>query len=90
MQATIILVVEGDVSCDPEDKPDFYALMRRRTAGLCVWCFDLLTLNGSDLRSMAKLGALLAKTDDTTLRLSQTFEDGENCSSRLPRKVWKA
>ena len=71
-------VIDGElVSCDPEDKPDFYALMRRRTAGLCVWRFDLLTLNGSDLRSMAKLGALLAKTDDTTLRLSQTFEDGE-------------
>ena len=25
----------------------------------------------------AKLGALLAKTGDTTLRLSQTFDDGE-------------
>ena len=76
--------IDGElVSCDWEGKPDFYALMRRRTSGLCVWCFDLLTLNERDLRSLpleqrkAKLGALLAKTGDTTLRLSQTFDDGE-------------
>jgi bifunctional non-homologous end joining protein LigD len=77
-------VIDGElVSCDPEDRPDFYALMRRRTSGLCVWCFDLLTLNGQDLRPVAleqrkaKLEVLLRKTDDNTLRLSHTFADGE-------------
>ena len=71
------------VSCDPDDKPDFYALMRRRTSGLCVWCFDLLTLTERDLRSLpleqrkARLGDLLAKTAADTLRLSHTFADGE-------------
>jgi bifunctional non-homologous end joining protein LigD len=76
--------IDGElVSCDPEGKPDFYALMRRRTSGLCVWCFDLLTLNERDLRSLpleqrkAKLGVLLAKTAADTLRLSHTFADGE-------------
>ena len=45
--------IDGElVSCDSEGKPDFYALMRRRTSGLCVWCFDLLTLNERDLRSL--------------------------------------
>ena len=57
--------------------------MRRRTSGLCVWCFDLLMLGGRDLRSQAlekrkaKLEVLLRKTDDNTLRLSHTFADGE-------------
>ena len=44
-------VIDGElVSCDETDKPDFYALMRRRTSGLCVWCFDLLMLGGRDLQ----------------------------------------
>jgi bifunctional non-homologous end joining protein LigD len=48
-----------------------------------VWCFDLLTLNGRDLRSealkqrKAKLEVLLRTTEDTTLPLSHTFADGE-------------
>ena len=78
------VVIDGElVACDVEGKPDFYALMRRDTAGLCVWCFDLLMLNGRDLRSFpleqrkAKLSALLAKTPDGALRLSHTFGDGE-------------
>jgi bifunctional non-homologous end joining protein LigD len=77
-------VIDGElVSCDEADKPDFYALMRRRTSGLCVWCFDLLMLGGRDLRSealekrKAKLEVLLRKADDNTLRLSHTFADGE-------------
>ncbi len=76
--------IDGElVACDGEDKPDFYALMRRPASGLCVWCFDLLMLNGRDLRPLplekrkAKLSALLAKTTDGALRLSHTFGDGE-------------
>lgn len=77
-------VIDGElVVCDGSDRPDFYALMRRRTSGLCVWCFDLLSLNDRDLRGLplqhrrAKLEALLRKTEDDTLRLSQSFENGE-------------
>ena len=45
-------VIDGElVVCDGSDKPDFYALLGRRISGLCVWCFDLLSLNGRDLRS---------------------------------------
>ena len=72
------------VFCDPHDTPDFYALLRGRTEELCVWCFDLLKLNGRDLRCLpleqrkARLGSLLVKTgDDARLRLSHTFDDGE-------------
>jgi bifunctional non-homologous end joining protein LigD len=76
--------IDGElVACDGEDKPDFYALLRRPASGLCVWCFDLLMVNGRDLRTLplerrkAKLSALLAKTPGDTLRLSHTFRDGE-------------
>ena len=77
--------IDGElVSCDSGDKPDFYALLRGRTEQICVWCFDLLRLNGRDLRPLpleqrkARLGSLLAKTmDDARLRLSHTFDDGE-------------
>ena len=45
-------VLDGElVVCDGSDRPDFYALLGRRLSGLCVWCFDLLSLNGRDLRS---------------------------------------
>ena len=45
-------VIDGElVACDTDGMPDFFALMRRRTDGLCVWGFDLLELNGRDLRT---------------------------------------
>ena len=82
--ATKEAVIDGElVSCDETGKPDFYALMRRPSAGLCVWCFDLLMLGSRDLRSealkqrKAKLGELLTKTPIDALRLSHTFADGE-------------
>ena len=57
-------VIDGElVACDADGMPDFFALMRRRTDGLCVWGFDLLELNGRDLR---------------TLRFSESFEDPES------------
>jgi bifunctional non-homologous end joining protein LigD len=77
-------VIDGElVVSDAEGKPDFYALMRRYMDGICVWCFDLLVLGGSDLRSLAfeerkvKLEALLAKANDDRLRFSLCFNDGE-------------
>jgi bifunctional non-homologous end joining protein LigD len=77
-------VIDGElVACDAEGKPDFYALMRRYTHGLCVWCFDLLVLGGSDLRPLPfeerkiKLEALLAKANDDRLMYSLSFDDGK-------------
>ena len=77
-------VIDGElVSCDAHDKPNFYALLRGAPRELCVWCFDLMQLDRRDLRSLplerrkAKLASLLAGTVDARLRLSHTFEDGE-------------
>jgi bifunctional non-homologous end joining protein LigD len=45
-------VIDGElVACDTDGMPNFFALMCRRTDGLCVRGFDLLELNGRDLRT---------------------------------------
>jgi bifunctional non-homologous end joining protein LigD len=48
-------VLDGEIAClDAEGKPQFYELMRRRMAS--TYCaFDLLSLNGRDLRSLPLL-----------------------------------
>ena len=87
-------VIDGElVVCDGSDRPDFYSLLGRRISGLCVWCFDLLMLNGRDLRSQPlhqrkrKLEAVLRKTgNDATLRLSHTFEDGQKLLAAVARQ----
>lgn len=63
--------------------PDFRALHFHNDVGvLCVWCFDLLHLDGKDLRALplterkAKLERLIYKTRDNRLRFSETFNDG--------------
>ena len=71
------------VCCDSDGKPDFTALMARSTQNLCCWCFDLLSLDGRDLRGKpltarkALLRGLLIAADDDTLRYSDEFEDAE-------------
>ncbi len=69
------------VACDSSGKPDFRALMENATGPLCAWCFDLLELNGQELRSLpllerrVHLRDLLAKADDEVLRYSEEFPD---------------
>lgn len=66
------------VACDSEGKPDFHALMRRSDE-LCLWCFDLPSVNGVDLRDRPlierrrPLEALVAEADDHTLRQETTM-----------------
>jgi bifunctional non-homologous end joining protein LigD len=74
-------IIDGEiVACDETGKPDFYTLLRRRAAGVCVWCFDLLALNEEDLRPLPleerkkRLGALLSEADDE--RLTQAARGG--------------
>ena len=51
-------MIDGElVACDAEGKPDFYTLMRRRTSGLCVWCFDLARARRQRSPSLAVRGA---------------------------------
>ena len=71
------------VACADDGHPDFHVLMTGRMDGLCAWCFDLLELNGRDLRDRRlterknALRRLLIKADDDTLRYSEEFPDAE-------------
>jgi bifunctional non-homologous end joining protein LigD len=68
------------VACDTDGKPDFEALMRK-DPNLCIWCFDLIELDGADLRTRPlterkeKLRGMLIAADDDRLRYSEEFPD---------------
>ena len=70
------------VVCDSDGKPDFSALMEGAAGHLCAWCFDLLELNGRDMRGLplvkrrATLRDLL-NADDDVMRYSEEFPDAE-------------
>jgi bifunctional non-homologous end joining protein LigD len=69
------------VACDSDGKPDFQALMNGERENLCAWCFDLLELDGRDMRLLplvkrkAALRELLIEADDDALRYSDEFDD---------------
>jgi bifunctional non-homologous end joining protein LigD len=81
LPATSAIIDAEIVLCDDDGKPDFTALMEGKPGDLCVWCFDLLELNGKGLRRRAlrerkaMLRHLLNKADDHVLRFSETFPD---------------
>ncbi|MEI6002122.1 DNA ligase D [Paraburkholderia bengalensis] len=79
--------IDGEVvALNKADIPDFSALQnafaRRRTAGLTFFAFDMMYLDGRDLRQAtlgdrrAALQQLLATVDDAHIRLSNTFTEG--------------
>jgi bifunctional non-homologous end joining protein LigD len=77
-------VIDAEVvACDTDGKPDFKALMGGRQTVLCAWCFDVMELDGHDVRSerldsrRERLRQLLIKADDHVLRFSEAFEDAE-------------
>jgi bifunctional non-homologous end joining protein LigD len=79
------VVIDGELTaCDGRGLPDFRALHFRdvRDDELCVWAFDLLKLDGRDLRELPLVerkhirAKLVYKTRDNWLRLSETFDDG--------------
>jgi len=47
------VVIDGELFSDRSGRPDFYDLTSRRYSpeDLKVWAFDLLSLNGKDLRA---------------------------------------
>ena len=49
--ASVIMDAEL-VACDSDGKPDFDALMNGQRENLCAWCFDLLELDGRDMRHL--------------------------------------
>ena len=55
--------------------------MRRRDAPLCLWVFDILAQNGTDLREQTlsrrrqKLNKLMARSTSPLIRISEIFFD---------------
>ena len=78
-------IIDAELTaCDEQGLPDFRALHfhRTRERELCVWAFDLLYVNGRDLRAFPlnarrhQLERLIYKANKHWLRLSETFDDG--------------
>jgi bifunctional non-homologous end joining protein LigD len=71
------------VGCDADGIPDFRGLMAGNSAGLCAWCFDLLAIDGKDVRKeplgqrRERLLHLLSGADQDLLRFSESFDDAE-------------
>ena len=69
------------VGCDADGMPDFHALTTGNSHGCCAWCFDLMMVDGKDVRHepleerRSRLEALLAAGDQDLLRLSESFDD---------------
>lgn len=81
------------VACDLQGLPDFSALMRNgENPELCCWCFDLLELDGSDLRPLplierkSRLTALIHQADTQALRYSDHFTDAEALLAEVARR----
>ena len=78
-------------ACGEDGKPDFKLLMQNSTGTMCAWCFDLLELNGRDLRPLPlverriRLRHLLAKADEHALRYSEEFHDPETLLAAAQR-----
>ncbi len=76
------VVLDAELTaCASDGSPDFGALLRKRTNGLCVWVFDILFHNGKDLRLLTyverrtRLETLLLRVSDPSIRYSETFPD---------------
>lgn len=71
------------VACDDAGMPDFRTLMElgNDAPALCLWCFDLLAINGVRLMPLpleqrkAALNDLVNDTDDEHLQFSGAFDD---------------
>jgi len=79
-------IIDGEVvACKKDGTPDFRALHSGNYSQeiLCVWCFDLMALNGDELRPLPfvarkqKLEALLRRHDHPYVRYSEPFKNGE-------------
>jgi ATP-dependent DNA ligase len=75
-------IIDGElIAAGRHGQPDFLALLHGRHVPTCVYCFDLLQLNGRDLREQplvqrrARLQALLARAKCNVIRFSEGFPD---------------
>jgi bifunctional non-homologous end joining protein LigD len=80
LRATSLIIDAEIVACDEEGHPDFRTIMASRNPTICAWCFDLLALDGEDLRLRPLLWRRailrrLLKRKRGLLRFSEDFHD---------------
>jgi bifunctional non-homologous end joining protein LigD len=83
-------IIDGAlISAGAHGQPDFLALLHGRHVPVCVYCLDLIKLQGRDLRGQplvqrrARLQALLARAKSDLLRFSESFPDGQRLAGRV-------
>jgi hypothetical protein len=80
---------------DVEGRPDFRALVGGQSHSRVAMCFDLLEIDGRDLRALplvtrrARLKAFLKRADDELLRYSNTLRMPRSCSPHSMSVVWR-
>jgi bifunctional non-homologous end joining protein LigD len=86
-------IIDGElIAAGVHGEPDFLALLHGRRVPTCVYAFDLLELQGRDLRDQslaqrrARLQALLRRAKCDLLRFSESFPEADalliECSRR--------
>ena len=79
------------VAAGRHGQPDFLALLHGRHVPTCVYCFDLLELNGRDLREQplvqrrARLEALLKRAKCNVIRFSEAFPNANDLLAECAR-----
>jgi bifunctional non-homologous end joining protein LigD len=75
-------IIDGElIVADVNGQPDFLALLLGRHVPVCVYAFDVMEIQGRDLRGQplelrrARLKALLARSQGDLLRFSESFFD---------------
>jgi bifunctional non-homologous end joining protein LigD len=75
-------IIDGElIAAGAHGHPDFLVLLHGRPVHVCVYCFDLMELQGRDLRDepleqrRAQLGRLLDRSKGNVLRFSDSFPD---------------
>jgi bifunctional non-homologous end joining protein LigD len=85
-------IIDGElIAAGRHGQPDFLALLHGRHVPTCVYCFDLLELNGRDLREQplvqrcARLQALLERAKCNVIRFSETFSSANDLLAECAR-----
>jgi bifunctional non-homologous end joining protein LigD len=85
-------IFDGElIAAGRHGQPDFLALLHGRHVPTCVYCFDLLELNGRDLREQplvqrrARLEALLKRAKCSVIRFIETFRNANDLLAEYAR-----
>ena len=85
-------IIDGElIASDVHGRPDFLALLHGRHVPVCVYAFDLLMLQGRDLRDQplvqrrARLQASLARAKCNVIRFSEAFPDADGLLAECAR-----